>query len=309
MHRLPAITLAVTISALAGCETVEGLIDAARATTPAELIGLGTDLPCDVDRFEAGRLTGAYLQIVEGSMGGTTFAITGRVKPSDAPLPRNLLIDDSLIRRISVDESGTLSGWRQSSATPIAALNTRETLPLAYDLRYRVAGVDFSGPLVAGIPPVQDDIPLLGRVIRRGTVLVTYTSVADDGAVVVSQAAGDFTMDVGFGSGRATFVAGGFTVSDGGPLPFSSLRWNQLRFCGSRIVSSGQGIVRLLDDAGARIPTFGPDAAPDAGTLVLESSQFTTTENPDSPAAIGGVFAIQGDAISLTGVFLSRGPP
>ncbi len=309
MARLCVFAVSFATVAASGCGAVQDTIDALRATTPAEVIGLGPDLPCDVDRFEARRMTGAYLQIVKGSLGGTTFPVTGRAKPSTAPLPRNLTIDDSKIRALGADATGTLSGRRQSSATPISALNTQKTLPLAYELSYRAGGVDFSGPLVVGIPPGQDDIPLLGQAFRSGSVLVTYTSVSDDGTITITEAAGDFTMQVGYGSGRASMVAGGFTVTEGTALPFAGLRWTQLGLCGARIVSSGQGIVSLIDADGARIPTLGPDADPTAGTLVLESSQFVTSETTSGPSQVGGVFAIQGDAISLTGVFLSREPP
>ncbi|WP_373636613.1 hypothetical protein [Yoonia sp. BS5-3] len=309
MNIAPALPLTLSLMALGGCDKIEGAVNQIRDTPAFEIIGLGPDLPCDVDRSEARKLTGAYLQLVDGSMGGTTFAISGRAGPSKAPLPRNLAIDDSRIWGVRADEAGALRGWRQSAATPIAALNTRQTLPLAYALSYRVDGVTVTGPLVAGLPPLQEDIPQLGQVTRAGGIMMTYTSVDDAGAVSVTEARGDFSMRIGFGSGRATFTANRFQVTSGPQMPFASLQWTQLGLCGARIVSSGQGIVSLFDADGTRLPTLGPDADPGAGTLVLESSQFAGSTADDGPTDIGGVFAIQGDTSSLTAVFLSRGPP
>ncbi len=304
-----ALPLTLSLIALGGCEQIEGAVTAIRETTPFEIIGLGPDLPCDVDRFEARRMTGAYLQQVAGSRGGTTFAVTGRVRDSSAPLPRNLGIDDSKIRGISAAADGSLSGWRQSTATPIDALNTRDALPLAYDLSYQADGVTYEGPLVVGLPPVQEEFPLLGQATRSGGILITYTATGDDGQPIVTEASGDFSMQIGYGSGRATLRAGAFQVTSGPQLPFAAMRWTQLGLCGARIVSSGQGIVSLTDQDGGRIPTLGRDADPTAGTLVLESSQFAASSTTNGPTDIGGVFAIQGDASSITAVFLSRGPP
>jgi hypothetical protein len=254
-------------------------------------------------------MTGAYLQVVEGSMGGTTFAVTGRARPSTAPLPRNLAIDDSKIRAIAANEDGTLSGWSKSSALPIEDLNTRDSLPLAYNLSYRADGVNYSGPLVVGLPPIQDSIPKLGRATRAGAIEITYTSVGDDGQPAITTATGDFNLQIGYGSGRAVLTANAFNVTSGAPLPFGGMRWTQLGLCGARIVSSGQGVVSLFDSSGARIPTLGAAADPTAGTLVLESSQFAGSSTNDGPTDVGGVFAIQSDASSITAVFLSRGPP
>lgn len=309
MNLASAIPLTLSLIALGGCEGIEDAVNKVRDTAPLELIGLGPDLPCDVDRFEARRMTGAYLQVVDGSLGGTTFAISGRVGPSTAPLPRNLAINDSRIWGVRADDAGDLSGWRQSTATPITALNTRDTLPLAYDLSYRVDGVTVSGPLVAGIPPVQDVIPLLGQARRAGGIVLTYTTVGDDGTPAITEATGDFAMQIGYGSGRATFTASGFQVTSGPQMPFASIRWTQLGLCGARIVSSGQGIVSLFDSDGGRVPTLGPGADPSAGSLVLESSQFAASETDDGPTDVGGVIAIQADTSSITAVFLSRGPP
>lgn len=302
-----ALPLTLSLIAVGGCEQVTDTVNQIRDTAVLELIGLGPNLPCDVDRFEARHLTGAYLQIVDGSMGGTTFAVTGRAGPSNAPLPRSLAIDGSKIRAVRANDVGGLTGWRHITATPIKALNTRETLPLAYNLSYRIDGVDVSGPLVTGLPPLQDDIPLLGRVTRAGGIALIYTSVDDAGTPTITEASGDFTMQIGFGSGRATFTATGMQVSNGPRMPFETLQWTQLGLCGARIVSTGQGIVSLFDADGARVPTMGPSADPATGSLVFEASQFAAAGN--GPTDVGGVVAIQGDASSITAVFLSRGPP
>ncbi len=309
MNIAPAIPLTLSLIALCGCEDIEAAVNKVRDTAPFELIGLGPNLPCDVDRFEARRMTGAYLQVVDGSVGGTTLPVSGRAGPSTAPLPRNLAIDSNLLWGVRANDQGDLSGWHQSTATPIDTLNTRDTLPSAYDLSYRADGVNYSGPLVVGFPPLQEDFPLSGQAIRAGGIVLTYTNVGDDGVPVVTEATGDFTMRIGYGSGRATFSASGFQVTSGPQMPFASIRWTQLGLCGARIVSSGQGVVSLFDADGVRVPTLGPGADPTAGSMVLESSQFAASSTDDSPTDIGGVLAVQGDIISLTAVFLSRGPP
>ena len=298
---------------LSGCAVVEGavgLVEKVRSNPQLETIGLGINEPCDTNRSEARRIAGAYLQTISGTPGGTTFSVTGKArKPTTAPLPQNIAIDDSVLRSIAADENGLLKGWRRSTALPIAALNTRQTLPLAYTLSYRAEGNDFTGPLVVGIPPLQETVPKLGLASYAGAVTLSYTAVDASGTSAVTEAVGNFTMQVGYGSGRAEFRAGDFSVTSGPALPFARLRWTRLGLCGARLVSTGQGVVSLYDAAGTRIPTLGPGADPTAGVLLFESSQFAPGANADGPIAVGGVFAVQGDAVSLTGAFLSRSPP
>ena len=301
--------LSVSVAFLMGCEAVSSAVGAARDTTVAEVLGLGPDLPCDVDRYEAKRMTGAYLRVVDGSLGGTTIAVTGRVRGGTAPLPRNLEVDDSKIRGISAGADGILGGRKRSSATPISALNVRGSLPLAYDLRYRADGVDYSGPLVVGIPPLQDDVPLLGQAVRAGSVRISYVSVMQDGTLQTTQAIGDFAMQIGYGSGRAVFTASNFQVQSGPQLPFARMRWTRLGLCGARLVSTGQGVLTMYDARGGRVPVFGANADPTAGTLLFEASQFAAGETTNAPTDVGGVFAVQGDVSSVTAVFLSRGSP
>ncbi|SFR39669.1 hypothetical protein SAMN04488005_1396 [Yoonia tamlensis] len=307
MHLRAIISGIACITALQGCDAVTTVVDAARDTTVAEVIGLGPDLPCDVDRFEARRMAGSYLRTANGTAGGTILAVSGRVRGGDAPLPRNLAVDDRKIRGLSADEQGDLSGRKQSHATPIAALNSRDSLPLAYQLGYRADGVDYGGPLVVGIPPLQDNIPASGQALHAGAVALTYTFVDDDGSAQTTQAIGDFAMRLGFGSGRAIFSIDNLQIESGPTLPFARLRWTRLGLCGARVVSSGQGVVSMYDHAGGRIPTFGPNADPSAGVLVFQATQFAASETTLGPTELGGVFAIQGDASSLTAVFLSRG--
>ena len=293
------------LAALTGACTV---VD--KTKVALETIGLGERIPCDTDRADARRLAGAYLRTISGTPGGETFTVSGRTRdPSTAPLPRNIAIADSVLRRISVGDDGTLTGWRQSSATPIAALNDdRTTLPLAYTLSFSSDGTDFTGPLVAGLPPLQETVPTLGQAVYTGAIIVTQTSVDADGTTTVTEATGSFTMQIGYGSGRADFSARDFTVTRGPALPFANMRWTRLGTCGARLISSGQGVVSLYDASARRVPTLGPGADPTAGILLFEASQFAPTAN-SGPFAVGGVLAIQGDTSSLTAAFLSRPPP
>lgn len=313
MNARAPVAMSLCASLLGGCalwDGAMGMVTQIQENPVIETIGLGVNEPCDVNRSDARRVAGAYLRTVDGTPGGETFSITGRAsKPTTAPLPRNIAVDDRVLRSMAAADDGTLTGWRRSIAVPIADLNTRDVLPLAYTLSYRAAGNDYTGPLVAGIPPLQETVPKLGRAAYDGPVQLTYRAVDDAGNTAITQALGRFTMQVGYGSGRANFAASDFTVTSGPALPFARMGWTRLGLCGARLVSSGQGVVSLFDADDVRIPTLGPDADPTAGVLLFESSQFAAGANADGPVAVGGVFAVQGDAVSLTGVFLSRAPP
>ncbi len=286
--------------ALAGC----GVVDKVRKSAAFELIGLAPDEPCVISNLESRRLTGAYLRRTEPVTAYQTFFVAG--KNNREGVLRKIWFDETAIRRFSGDDEGILRGGRGSEATPLAGLSEGNTLPGAYSVSYSAKKIDFSGPLVLGPSPKATEFPSTGQAVFKGPVKMTLTRIDDSGAETVSDVAGRFSAAVGYGSGRTTLVIADMQVTSGPALPFKSLTWSRLGLCGSRVVSSGQGVVTLVNDTGQRVAPFGPPN-PESALIKssFEASHFAATERPAPPAGFGGVFAIQGDTGTLTGVFLS----
>lgn len=291
---------------LGSCDAVQGAVDAARATPALELIGLGPDLPCDVDRYDARRLSGTYYRVADGSVGGDVLFVTGRLDLFTRSQPRSIILDDSSVWPISQAPDGVLSTFWGSTATPIRSLKDGTDLPLAYTLAYRTNAVDFTGPMVVGTPPRQEEIPKTGAATMTGFVELTQTSFDTNGAKRISKGTGRFSLRIGYRSARATFTIDNIAGAQGRAFPFAALSWNRLALCGARLVSSGQGIANITDREGNRLPLFGPGRDPAQGTLQFQSSLFAGDTRPSPPSGIGGIFTIEGDTTSLTGVFLSQ---
>ncbi|PUB17385.1 hypothetical protein [Yoonia sediminilitoris] len=303
------IVAAMAIS-LGSCDTVQSVVDstieAAQATPALELIGLGPELPCDVDRYDARRLSGTYYRVADGSVGGEVLFVTGRLDLFTRSSPRSIILDDSSVWPISEGADGALSTFWGSTASPIRSLKDGTDLPLAYTLSYRANAVDYTGPMVVGIPPRQEEIPKTGTSIMSGLVELSQTTFSETGAPSISKATGRFELRIGYRSGRATFTLENIASTQGAPLSFAKLTWNRLALCGARLVSSGQGLVRKTDRDGKLLPLFGPDADPAAGALQFQSSMFAGDTRPGPPGGVGGIFTLESDASALTGVFLSQ---
>jgi hypothetical protein len=301
--RRPVLILAIlAMLALPGCKSVlEGAAEGLAESKLVDFLGLGPSLPCELSPREGRRMTGAFLRTPVAAPGAEALYVTGR--PSRVPLPRNISVDETGIRRISPEDDGRLEGSRRSELVPVSGFGSAERLPAAYDVRYRAEKVDFAGALVLGLSPTAIEIPGQGNLTAEGPIRVLWSVVGPDGAVRVSEARGRFRAAVGFGSGRTEFSAWGFSTLSGPAIPFASLRWTRLGLCGPRVVSSGQGLLTLFDGAGKRVPLFGADAAP--GSSIFESSLFARELRPGPPTGLGGVLAVTGDTGTLTGVFLA----
>lgn len=297
------VLLGLMIGALSGC----GLVEAARNTSVAEITGLGIDVPCTIDRFEANGAVGALLRSNPGGDGSTIFSITGRPSWLGA-LPGNITIDDVKIRRIAIAEDGTLSGSLKAVAVPVTAVDQTTTPPAIYELVYSAEGTNYTGNLVLGASPQQAEMPKSGQLTVSGPIRLSVTTVDSDGSSNVTDAEGNFSLTVGYGSGRARFEANGFSIDSGPSLGFETLSWSGLGLCDPRIVSSGQGTASLIGQDGTRLPLFGSGTTAGTGKQQLESTHFAVGgDRPSPPNRVGGVFAIQGDSMTIEGVFLSNG--
>ncbi|MDW3223296.1 MAG: hypothetical protein R8G34_10480 [Paracoccaceae bacterium] len=299
--RIKRLCVILTVSAVA--LTSCGPIDAFKSSAVGERLGLAPVEPCNVTKLEGKRLIGAYLRQVTATEGYDMFSITG--VPRSSGLPRNLAFDDSKIRRLSLSGEGELSGSRRSTVIPREGFPKSDTLPAVYDMTYRADRIDYTGPLVVGTSAAGFEIPTTGRALYSGTVQVSLTNFLEDGTINTSLAQGSFSVDIGYGSGRARFLAKSLEVTEGAALPFDSLTWANLGVCGTRVISSGQGSVKVVSEEGRTTSPFaiGRSVAPARSNF--ESMQFANQERPAPPDAFGGIFSIESDIGTLSAVFLS----
>ncbi|WP_187428045.1 hypothetical protein ROLI_001610 [Roseobacter fucihabitans] len=297
------LTWTVLAVALAGC----GPIEAFKASAVGERLGLAPITPCDVSKLEGKRLIGAYLRQVTVTQGFEMFSITG--VPRSTGLPRNLDFDDSKIRRLSLSPDGALTGSRRSTITAREGFPKTATLPAVYDMTYRAERIDYTGPMVVGTSATGFEIPTTGRALYGGTVQLSMTRFLEDGSVQTSDSTGRFTVDIGYGSGRARFDVSALETTEGAALPFDRLTWANLGVCGTRVISSGQGNVKTISAEGRASSPFVIGRALAPARSNFESMQFANQERPAPPGAYGGIFSIESDIGTLSAVFLSDNSP
>lgn len=298
MHHLGLTAFLALALAQGGCAAVDAVKD---ANIP-ELVGLAEDEPCVLTRREGRKLAGAYLRQPKGdAQSFDVLFISG--KESRRDLPRKLELDNRTLRRLGGDPLEGLRGSSRSTVKLRAGFRTSGELPNVYDIGYRAAGVDYGGAVVVGSSPAGDEIPTSGAASYSGRIVVDVTSPASDGGAA-AQGAGRFTLTAGYGTRRAEL-----TVDlAGAGLPFTSLRWSNLYLCGARFVSSGQGQVTATNRAGTTAPPFQTGTEPVALKSRLESVLIAAEDRPAAPQGVGGVFAVQSDLGSISGVFLSDLP-
>ncbi len=301
--RRSCLILTTTALALTGC----GPIDAFKSSAVGERLGLAPIVPCEVTKLEGKRLIGAYLRQVTDTEGYDMFSITG--VPRNSGLPRNLNFDDSKIRRLSQLSEGGFSGSRRSTITPRVGFPKSDTLPAVYDMTYRAERIDYAGPLVVGTSAAGFEIPTTGRALYSGPVQLSLNLFLEDGTVESSAAQGRFNADIGYGSGRALFTISALETTDGNALPFESLTWANLGVCGTRVVSSGQGNIKVVTEEGRKISPFITGRSVVPARSNFESMQFANQDRPAPPEAFGGIFSIESDVGTLSAVFLSDNSP
>lgn len=293
----------LTVLALVLAQTGCAAVDAVKDANLPELVGLADDEPCVLTRREGRKLAGAYLRKPEGdAQGYEVLFISGKESRSD--LPRKLELDNRTLRRLGGNPLGEgLRGSSRSTVKLRPGFRTSGEVPNVYDLAYRAAGVNFGGTLVVGSSPAGDEIPTSGAASYSGRIVVDLASPASDGGTA-AQGVGRFTLTAGYGTQRARL-----TVDlAGAGLPFTSLSWDNLYLCGARFVSSGQGQVLVTDRAGKTAPPFQTGAEPAALTSRLEAALVAAENRPAPPQGVGGVFAVQSDLGTISGIFLSDQP-
>ena len=301
MKRKIAKKLGILIAAtmLSACE---GVVDTIKDNETAQFLGLVLDQPCNLTRREGRRLAGAYLrQPVVAPLGFDTIFVTGR--ESRAGLPTSIVIDDKAVRWLhQADNADALVGTRRSIVRPRAGFAPEGSLPNVYSLAYGTGKINYTGPLVVGPGMAGFEIPTSGSQTFLGKIEVSLLTQAEDGTPRVSRSTGQFRIQAGYGAKRAQFRATGL----GFGLPFDTLEWSNLYQCGTRLVSSGEGIVTTKSSEDiARVP-FQDGRDPIPLISVFESSLFAPAERPAGPNAVGGVFVVQSDVGTITGVFLSE---
>ena len=292
---LLAAALVVAGLALAGC---------GGKTDEAE-VAMGPIEACVPSRKDGQRLLGAYLRRVEAAQGYEMFSVTGKARSSG--LPRNLAFDDRKIRRLRGD--GPLTGSRRSTVTPHPGFAATGTLPAVYALSYRAEKIDYTGALVVGNSAAGFEIPTTGRMVHSGRIALTLSLFDAAGGAAVASAEGRFTASIGFGSGRSTFTVDALQVTSGAALPFATLTWGPLGLCGARVVSSGQGAIKLVSEDGRKVSPFLTGRAPTPLRSSFEAAQFAADDRPGPPGRFGGVFLIESDEGTISAVFLSDGAP
>ena len=258
---------------------------------------------CVVSRKDGKRLVGAYLRKTKAAAGFSMFSVTGKARKSG--LPRNLAFDDRKIRRLGDSGDGALTGNRQSTVTPRPGFPKSSTLPAVYNLDYRAKKIDYTGALVVGNSAAGFEIPTTGKITYSGRIQLALNMVGDTGETVTSIAVGQFAASVGYGSRRATFTVSGLSTTSGPTLPFSKLTWHNLGQCGTRVVSSGQGSIRITTEEGRNISPFAAGRSPTPLRSSFEAAQFARSDRPGPPDRIGGVFLIEADAGTISAVFIS----
>lgn len=264
-------------------------------------MGLAEDEPCVLTRREGRGLAGAYLRRPEvDAQNYDVVFVSG--KESRADLPRSLVLDDRTLRRLGGDLAAGLRGSSRSTVRQQPGFSSGGQMPNVYDLGYRAAGVDYGGTLVVGPSPAGDEIPTSGAASYSGRIVVELGTPASGGDAA-AQAVGRFTLSAGYGTRRANLTV---DVPSGG-LPFTQLSWTNLYLCGARFVSSGQGQVMVTSRDGARAAPFQTGSEPVELQSRLEAVLVAPDNRPAPPQGVGGVFAVQSDLGSITGVFLSDG--
>lgn len=290
--------LAALLASLPGCAVVDGVKNAMKDAAKPE------EPSCDLLPYEKRQMAGAYLRWPGAdARSHVVLHVTGG--ESRGGLPQTLDLGGGIhLDRISggdVRERG-LSGTNRSTLKLRPGFSPDVTLPNVYDLGYRGDDLDYAGVMVAGALPGAEEIPTSGSASYGGKVVVGLGAADSGGAT--AQAEGRFTLTVGYGTQRA-----GLRIDlPGGALPFTGLDWSNLYLCGARLVSSGQGEVTVNDATGATYPPFGTASQPVPLVSRFDAVLIAPAERPAAPEGTGGVFLIQSDLGTITGVFLSDQP-
>ena len=293
------------VAALLGLTAACGFVSDRLAALPLTRVAtLPATQACDAPEEAQRRLTGAYLRQSDSSgLRYDTVLVSGR-DTRNAPLGEITLNDRTQTREVQDARGTVFIGPEDAQTRPRPGFRFTDSLPNVYDVTYSIEAAGFSGPMVLGPGAVLAEIPTSGARVFAGRVALDLVTQDEEGRTTTTSATGRFSLQAGYGSAEGSFSASGFSAA----LPFDRLNWSGLALCGTRVISSGAGVVTVQTGNGPRVQPFKTDRAPAPLKALFEASQFPPEERPAPPGSVGGVFVIQSDNGTLTGVFLSDQP-
>jgi hypothetical protein len=266
---------------------------------PSRIVEFITPESCELLPTDPRQMSGAYLREIEGP--GIFDGIVMRGIEGTNALPEDPRVDERPVRPRPRGETGSVINTRPGTALPVGDL-TGTGGARGYTLSYTADDLSFTGLAVVGETPGGAEVPTAGQARMAGPAdLILRT---EDGRDVLLS--GQIDAVIGYGSGTAVVRLSQIVAQDGRVLPFATVTWNGLGLCGTRIVSTGQGSVRVTAADGRIVTPFGRDGAPTAAMSTLNGFLTAGAEPSAAPAGAGGVLLIQGDAASLRGGFALR---
>ena len=266
---------------------------------PSRMIEFVTPEGCALPVAAERQMTGAYLRETEGA--GVFDVIILRGLEGTNALAADPRVDDRPVRPRPRGVIGRFINTRPGTATPIARL-AGSGGARGYVLEYASDGFAHTGIAVVGETPGGVEVPTAGQLRLSGPVEMILRSADGEDLPVT----GVIDAVIGFGSGRGVMRLSGVVAEDGRALPFAEVVWDGLGLCGTRIVSTGQGSVRVTGPEGRIVTPFGRQGAPTAALSTLNGFLTAGADRGTAPAGAGGVIMIQGDAATLRGGFALR---
>jgi hypothetical protein len=266
---------------------------------PSRLVEFITPEGCELLPNDPRQMAGAYLREIEGP--GIFDGIVMRGIERTNALRADVRVDERPVRPRPRGEIGSLINTRPGTAEPISGLGGHGGAR-GYTLRYAGDGLSYTGIALVGETPGGAEVPTSGQVRLSGPAeLILRTNDGQD--VPLS---GHIDAVLGYGSRSGMLRLSQIVPRDGRALAFAAVTWSGLGLCGTRIVSTGQGSVRVTGADGRIVTPFGSEGAPTAARSTLNGFLIAGAERPSAPGGAGGVMLIQGDAASLRGGFALR---
>ena len=280
--------------ALAGCSRSEPPEE-----RPSRIVEVAVPEGCEVQPTAPRQLAGAYLRETEGP--GLFEMLVLRGLEGTNALPPVVRMDDAPVRPRPRGVVGSFVNPRPATADPLARLSGAGGAR-GYVLSYGGGDLAYSGIAVVGETPAGAELPTSGSLRLSGPAELVLRG--PDGQEVA--VAGQVEAVLGYGSGSMVMRLSDLVAEDGVDLPFAAVTWSGLGLCGTRIVSTGRGSVRVTAGDGRIVTPFGPEGAPTAALSTLDGFLTSGEERGEGPRGAGGVLLIQGDSASLRGGFALR---
>ena len=283
--------LAVT---LAGCSRPEPPEE-----RPSRIVEVVVPEGCEVEPLAPRQLAGAYVRETIGPGVFEVLVLQG-LEDTNA-LPPVVRMDDRPIRPRPRGVIGSFVNTLPATAEPVARLSGVGGAR-GYVMEYEPGEIAYTGIAVVGETPRGAELPTSGSLRLSGPAEMMLRG--QDGQEV--SVTGQVEAVLGFGTGTMVMRLSGLVAEDGAALPFATVTWSGLGLCGTRIVSTGRGSVRVTAEDGRIVTPFGPEGAPTAALSTLNGFLVAGAERGEGPRGIGGVLLIQGDAATLRGGFTLR---